>query len=346
MLVVVDLRGLADAVGTALEEDVLAEDVAWIVGRHQRRVQHREAGRHFAADVVLGVADLHPKPCAGGGRPIQPGVALQAVLHRHGGDLRAEVEAADGAAGAEFLQQPAVGRAAGVRNRASQGRHVETAGIAEAAGGRAQPVHLAKHQAAAVQVAGRQQKGGVLPQLAADHPVQSQIVLAAVVGAGAVLHLQFRALVVPLGDEVHHPGHGVRTVDGGGAVLQHLHPLHRQHGHQGGHIDEAGAIVGLRRGGDLTLAVEQHQGGGDPQTAQIDVGGAGGEVLGQVVRVVLRAVVDGQHPHQIADVLGGLVAQVLRPILRQRRRRTGLALDAAAGPRRHHDDFLNFILSD
>ena len=89
----------------------------------------------------------------------------------------------------------------------------------------------------------------------------------------------------------------------------------------------------------MPLAVQQHQGGGHAQPAQVDVGGAGGEVLRQVVRVVLGAVVDGEDIHEIAQVLGGFGAQIVRADLGERGGRGRLPLDAAAGARHHHDFF-------
>ena len=158
VLVVVDLRRVADAERPALKQHVLAEHVAGVVRRHERGVQHWKARRHFTAHVVPGVAQFGPQRNAGTRRPIRPRVALQPRFHGHGGDLRPVVEAADGAAVGERLQQSAVRAAAGIRHRAAERRHMEAARIAEAAGGRAQPIHLAEQQRTAVEVARGEQE--------------------------------------------------------------------------------------------------------------------------------------------------------------------------------------------
>ena len=217
---------------------------------------------------------------------------------------------------------------------------METPWIAETAGGRPQPIDLAEQQRTAIQVAGGEQERSAVTDPAAEHAVQIDVALRTVAGAAPVLHLQFHPVETTPGDEVRHPGHRVRAVDRGRAVLEHFHPLHRQQRHQRRQIHEARAIVGGHRGEHLPLAVQQHEGGGHAQPAQVDVGRAGGEVLGEVVRVVLGTVVERKRIHQVAQVFGGPDAQFVCADLGERRRRGRLPLDAAAGARHHHD-FLN-----
>ena len=53
------------------------------------------------------------------------------------------------------------------------------------------------------------------------------LVVAAVVGR-VVVEIQFGALVIPAGDDVDHPAHGVGAVHGRGAVKQHLDAFHER----------------------------------------------------------------------------------------------------------------------
>ena len=247
VLVGVVLRGLANAVGTALEIDLFAEDVAGVVGWHQGRVQHRETGGGDPIDVVDGVAELRPQQRVVSQLPIDAAVGLPAILLRDRGDLGAEVEAAEGVVVRQLLEQPAVGGTTRIGDDAPQGRHIETAGIAEAAGGGAPPIHLVQAQHVALEIAGGQQQGAVVAQPGAEHPIHIDILLGAVVGAGPVLRLKLGAFIAAPGDEVDHAGDGVGTINGGGAIFQDLDPLDGEGGRQGGDIDEAGALVSGHR---------------------------------------------------------------------------------------------------
>ena len=341
MLVEVVLRGLADAVGTALEIDLFAKDVAGVVGWHQGRVQHREAGGGDPADVVDCVAEFRPQQRVVSQFPIDAAVGLPAILIRDRGDLGAEVEAAQGVVVGQLLKQPAVGGATRIGHDAPQGRHIETAGIAEAAGGGAPPIHLAQAQDVALEIAGRQQHGAVVAQPGPEHPVHIDILLGTVVGAGPVLGLELGTFIAAPGDEVDHAGDGVGAINGGGAVFQDLDPLDGQGRRQGGNIDEAGAIVSGHRRKHLAPAVQQHQSGRHPQTPQVEIGGAGAEILRQVVGVVLSAGVDGQGLHQIPKIFHGAVLQILDSIGDKGRGQIALLLDAAAGARHHHQLLFN-----
>ena len=189
-------------------------------------------------------------------------------------------------------------------------------------------------------MARREEIGTVGADPSADHAIHIHVVLRTIADAVAVLDLQLRTLVVALGDEVGDPGHGVRAVDRRGAVLQDFDPLDGQKGRESREIDEARAVIRLHRRKHLAFAVQQHQRGGDAQAAQVDVGGAGGEVLRQVVRVVLGAAVGGELADEVAHVLDGVVGEFVRVIFGKRGRRCGVALDAAAGVG-HHDHFLH-----
>src|SRR5262249_42196930 len=86
----------------------------------------------------------------------------------------------------------------------------------------------------------------------------------------AVQHRAGEAFHAVLQDEVHHAGHGVGAVGGG-----------RPAGHHVDVVDQGGGdLVGVdgAGGGDghVALAVDQHQGAGHAQAAQVDVGLAGG----------------------------------------------------------------------
>ena len=161
MLVIVDFGGCAIAVGPALEPDVFAVGVAGMVGGHPRRVEHREAGRNVAADIVSRVAELGPHGRRVAPRPFDPAPGLRALFVGYRRDLRAVVEAAERAAVRQVLQQTVVLFARRVGDGAPERRHIETAGVAEAAGGRAQPVHFDEHETGAVEIARRQQEFAV-----------------------------------------------------------------------------------------------------------------------------------------------------------------------------------------
>ena len=109
------------------------------------------------------------------------------------GDLGAVVEPADRAAVGEFLEQPGIPFALRVGNRATEGGHVEAAGIAEAAGCWAQPVHFDQDEARTVETAPGQQEVR-RARVAADHGVQNEVVLRAVADPASVFGLDFDAL--------------------------------------------------------------------------------------------------------------------------------------------------------
>ena len=76
-------------------------------------------------------------------------------------------------------------------------------------------------------------------------------------------------------------------------------------------IHEAGTVIRLHRGQNLSTPVEQYQRGGDAESTQVHVGGSNREVLGEVVGVVLRPGIDRQDADQVADVLEAGVEQIL-----------------------------------
>ena len=100
-------------------------------------------------------------------------------------------------------------------------------------------------------------------------------------------------------DEIHHAGHRVGAVLGGGAVAQHFHPLDRDRG-DGGEIRTVRSVghAGTEdiddRSAMAALAVDQHQGGIAGQSAQIgraDERGTAADGLGVDV-------VGGQHDRE------------------------------------------------
>ena len=72
------------------------------------------------------------------------------------------------------------------------------------------------------------------------------------------------AIEILVEDEIDHAGHGVRAPGGRSAAGHHIDALD-EGGRQGGDVHAAGE-VGLHH----ALAVEQHQGSGDAQIAQIE----------------------------------------------------------------------------
>ena len=83
----------------------------------------------------------------------------------------------------------------------------------------------------------------------------------------AVRGLRLDALEAAAQDDVDHTGDGVRTVDGRGAILEHLDALHRVQGNGAQVHKTALPVIGqaVRR---QPSAVDQHQGGVGTQTPQ------------------------------------------------------------------------------
>ena len=125
---------------------------------------------------------------------------------------------------------------------------------------------LAQHrQLRAVLVAARDQRVPVFTDLS---PGEVGRVVAALGSVDpAIVATDLQALEGALGDEIHHPADGIRTVGGRGAVLQHLHAANgreRQH-------------VGVRRERERqrqAVAVEQRQRPLRSQPPKVDGGGA------------------------------------------------------------------------
>ena len=328
----------------SLEEHVLAVGIGRVIRRHHGRVQHRKARRHLAVDVVLGVAEFCPQGRSPAPVPVALDPELQPPLVGHRRDLRSVIETADfaGAAG-KLLQESLVARTSRIGHRSPQRRHVEAGRIAETAGGGLKPIDFGQYQAGAVQVAGGDQEPAVaLGEFAAIDRIDGQVFLGTLAGARAELGLQLEPVVAAAGDEVHDAGHRFGAVNRGGAVLEDLHALDGEHRRQAREVHETETVVGLRGGKHLPPAVHEHQRGGDAQSAQIDVGRAHRVVLRQVVGIVLRARVDREDPHHVANVLEPRVRQVRPFVDRERRRRIALPADAAAGPG-HDDDLVDRV---
>ena len=273
-----------------------------MIGRNHGRIEYRETGGYVAAGVVVGVTEFGPELHALFPAPGSPPPGLHPLLIGYGRKLGAIIETAYLAVTGKLLQQPFVSLATRVGQSPSQGRHVETAGIAETAGGGQEPVHLGQHEARAVQIAGGEQELAIAGERAAVYAVEAEIVLGTVVCAPAVLGLKLEAFKPPAGDEIGHARHRLGAVNRGGPVLQDFHAPDGEQGHQAGQVDKTRTVVGLHGGKHLPPAVQQHQRRGDAQSAQIDVGRAARPVLGEVVGIVLRTRIDRQHPNQVADV--------------------------------------------
>src|SRR5207247_3890127 len=77
------------------------------------------------------------------------------------------------------------------------------------------------------------------------------------------------------GDDVDHAGDGVGSVDGRGAVLEDFDALDRLGG-DGVQVDRGGSA---EPAGHHAPSVDQDQGAGDAEAAQVDLGGAVGVVV-------------------------------------------------------------------
>ena len=173
----------------------------------------------------------------------------------------------------------------------------------------------ARDMAAAVQHAAAEGERELVGLAGDDVPVRHLVVvgthqvaeLAVVVGVLiAAVHVAGpETLEVVVEDEVDHAGHRVRAVHGGGAPGQDFHPLQQQ----GRYGVEVGAVAATRGAGRQALAVDQHQGPGAAEIADIHRRRARGAVrcgdrlargdLRQIVQVVLHA-----GDAAIRDVLG------------------------------------------
>ena len=111
------------------------------------------------------------------------------------------------------------------------------------------------------------------------------------------------------GDEVGNAGHGVRTVDRGGALFQHLDAVDRDRG-KGVDVDETAAEQ-PRRQRRLAAAVEQHQGPRCPEAPEVHVGDALGHRRPLVVVPTVRLADDAGRGGQVLDQIDRLQ----RPLL-------------------------------
>ena len=111
------------------------------------------------------------------------------------------------------------------------------------------------------------------------------------------------------GDEVGNAGHGVRTVNRGGALLQDLDAVDRDGG-KGVDVDEAAAEQ-PRRQRRLAAAVEQHQGPRRPEAPEVHVGDALGHCRPLVVVPTVRLADDAGRGGQVLDQIDRLQ----RPLL-------------------------------
>ncbi|CAM0125917.1 hypothetical protein SMJ63A_80168 [Stenotrophomonas geniculata] len=107
----------------------------------------------------------------------------------------------------------------------------------------------------------------------------------------ALVEVGFRAIEVLLGDDVHHAGDRVRTVDGRCTVLQDVDALDHR-GRDGVQIDAA-----IQAGGPAA-AVDQHQGARRTEVAQAD---AGRTITTVVERTVQGGTVGGNALQDVGD---------------------------------------------
>ena len=182
----------------------------------------------------------------------------------------------------------------------------------------------------APQVVGGNHEAACVRARTGNH-AEGNLVAKAGVLIGEEAGVEIEALEVVLGDEVHHAGDGVGTVQGGGAVFEDLHPLqhHRRHHGVGVHASAAGR---RHPAGGVAATVHQRQRRTLAEVAQIDGNAA-----------LAAAAVEGAG----ANPAAGLVGQAQQELLhvgnvrlldvhcgnhRQRRRRIlRAALDVGAG---------------
>src|SRR6185312_7657292 len=146
--------------------------------------------------------------------------------------------------------------AVGGNRRVRPGRRCPVVqGIGEQSLLRAAPVaHLrADADVLGVLVFGADDEMGTVPEVTAVS--EREVSVAAVVVRGlAVVGLEFEPAQLLVENDVHHTGHRVGPVDGGGAAGDHFSPGHQHRGDQG---DVHAAAGGLRHD---TLGVDQGQG--------------------------------------------------------------------------------------
>ena len=128
----------------------------------------------------------------------------------------------------------------------------------------------------------------------------------------AEIDLQFHPGKPAPGDEVHHAGNGIGTVQRRGAVLDDFDPLQRDVGHQSLDIHVAAAAV-VETGADGAPAVNQYQRCAVTEIAQVDAGIAGGTVVSGPVGggYAQRSGVETQAANDLLDVGGAGDVQVV-----------------------------------
>ena len=223
-------------------------------------------------------------------------------------------------------------------------RHVAP-GLAETgqAGTAVTLVTVGKGEAAAIQVTGGQVDISPIA-VGSGQTREQQVLLLMGFVIAAEIHLQLNAPEIAPGDEVHHPGDGVGTVQGRGTVLDHFYALQRDIGQQSMdiHVTAAAAVEAVA---DTAPAVDQHQRSAVAQVAQVDAGVARRGVAAHPT-VGGDAQGTGIKGHVADDVLyigGPEDVQVILVKGRQRRRKIRLiALDVGAG----HHDFLDVFACD
>ena len=199
-----------------------------------------------------------------------------------------ELEAADAAGGgvagghhargqlaAEFVTAvvPEEGRTA--RRAVIAGvRGARPAAVIDGVHGRAGPVTLVDVQARTVAVAGGQQDIAAVEQ-AAPGDIEGVVAVGAV--HEQVVGVDFEAVQVLAGDEVHNAADGVGAVGGSRAVLQDFHPAGRGRGNEAKVL--TAALEGGLGGVGQTTAVHQDQGPRGAEAAQVDGRSAGAAVI-------------------------------------------------------------------
>ena len=291
---------------------------ASLTGKDARKSQVRIRGR---LGVVFHLVMRPPQLSAQGeiGAELMGQVAVQLIrgLFVHQVEARPIEKAATIIAG---NQQAAVGRAVGIGNGLEAGDNARIgpgpspgAERDKGASERAERVFggvgpLDRSQGFLLHKARRKQSAGASAEVKARQSVKVGVGLAA--GRRALIaSIELEAAEIVFEDKVDHTGDGVGAVGGGGALFQDFDALKRRKRHRVG-IDKHAAVVGHRGGQSLPLAVDQHQGRGQTQAAQVHVGRALGFPRREGVGVVFRARVHGQTAGEFSDVHRAAVLDV------------------------------------
>ena len=166
---------------------------------------------------------------------------------------------------------------------------------------RGQEIHLISFQHGAVQIT---QRDNAVTGSTRDTGDGGDliVILITICSSPLAVHLKLQPFETVSGDEIGNPCHSFRSEYGRCTVFQNLKPFDGYCRHKGIGVDKTDARSGLHPCLHLAPAIQQNQGGGQTQTAQIDIGGTRRDILCEHIGIVLRTGIDGQGLDDIPDI--------------------------------------------